>query len=85
MVLKTIDEQTYNRMGRCYHCQIDFEVDLKVEGKWDEWVMKQEKIRWESYLEDLGEARKEIEGIFSTKLANAISNEERNKTRRELS
>ena len=34
LILKTLDQDTYNRMGRCYYCQIDFEMKLKREGKW---------------------------------------------------
>ena len=30
LILKTIDQQTYDRMGRCKYCQIDFEVNLKI-------------------------------------------------------
>ena len=32
MILKDIDQDTYNRMNRCYHCQINFEVDLQNYG-----------------------------------------------------
>ena len=32
MILKDIDQQTYDRMGRCKYCQIDFEMKLKKEG-----------------------------------------------------
>ncbi len=28
LILKTIDQQTYDRMGRCKYCQIDFEMKL---------------------------------------------------------
>ena len=85
LILKTIDEQTYNRMERCYHCQINFEVDLKVEGKWEDWVIEQEKVRWESFLGELEEARSELDGVFDTDLSNALANEERTRTKRELS
>ena len=84
IILKTIDEQTYNRMGRCYHCQIDFEVDLKADGKWKDWVIEQEKVRWESFLGELEESRSELDGVFNKDLSNALANEERNRTKREL-
>ena len=28
LILKTIDQDTYNRMGRCRICQLEFEADL---------------------------------------------------------
>ena len=45
LILKTIDQDTYNRMQRCYHCQIDFECVLKEKGEWEDWVKDQEKLR----------------------------------------
>ena len=35
LILKTIDQQTYNRMGRCRICQLEFEADLHRKGKWN--------------------------------------------------
>ena len=52
MILKDIDQDTYNRMNRCYHCQINFEVDLKAEGKWEDWVKEMEEKRWETILKE---------------------------------
>ena len=37
LILKTIDQQTYNRMGRCKYCQIDFENKLRIKGEYEEW------------------------------------------------
>ena len=28
LILKTVDQETYNRMGRCRICQLEFEADL---------------------------------------------------------
>ena len=36
LILKTIDQQTYNRFQKCKYCQIDFEMKLKKEDKWDD-------------------------------------------------
>ena len=36
LILKTIDQETYNRMGRCRVCQLEFEADLHREGKWND-------------------------------------------------
>ena len=77
MILKDIDQDTYNRMNRCYHCQINFEVDLKVEGKWEDWVKEMEEKRWETILK---EYESEIESNkdanpFDKKVANSLANE----------
>ena len=82
LILKTIDQQTYDRMQRCKHCQIDFEVDLKLEGKWEDWVKEQEEKRWEAvlaeYESEMGEI-KEAKSSFDTTVANAIANHEHRK------
>ena len=77
LILKDIDQDTYNRMNRCYHCQINFEVDLKVEGKWEDWVKEMEEKRWETILK---EYESEIESNkdanpFDKKVANSLANE----------
>tara|TARA_Y100001973_G_scaffold5631_1_gene7852 strand:+ start:877 stop:1338 length:462 start_codon:yes stop_codon:yes gene_type:complete len=82
LILKTIDQDTYNRMGRCYYCQIDFEMKLKREGKWEDWVKEMETKRWEAVL---AEYESEINGIedanspFDKTVANAIANHEHRK------
>ena len=51
---KSFDVDTYNRMGRCYHCQMTFELDLKFMrigengNKWQFWVKLQQLKRWDS-------------------------------------
>ena len=59
-------------MQRCKHCQIDFEVDLKLEGKWEDWVKEQEEKRWEAVLEYESEMSeiKEAKSSFDTIVAN---------------
>ena len=41
LILKTIDQQTYDRMGRCRVCQLEFEADLHEKGNgmngWLRW------------------------------------------------
>ena len=78
LILKTIDQQTYNRMQRCYYCQIDFEVDLKAKNKWEDWVKEMEEKRWETVLKEYEDEMKLFEKTdspFDTKVANALSNE----------
>ena len=79
MILKDIDQQTYDRMGRCKYCQIDFEMKLKKEGKWMDWVKDMEKKRWESVLAEYEAEMKLLDngkGAFDKTVANALANNE---------
>ena len=79
MILKGIDQQTYDRMGRCKYCQIDFEMKLKKEGKWVDWVKDMEKKRWESVLAEYEAEMKLLDngkGAFDKTVANALANNE---------
>ena len=79
MILKDIDQQTYDRMGRCKYCQIDFEMKLKREGKWVDWVKDMEKKRWESVLAEYEAEMKLLDngkGAFDKTVANALANNE---------
>ena len=79
MILKDIDQQTYDRMGRCKYCQIDFEMKLKKEGKWVDWVKDMEKKRWESVLAEYEAEMKLLgnsKGAFDKTVANALANNE---------
>ena len=79
LILKTIDQETYNRMGRCRVCQVEFEADLHRKGKWNDWVADMEKKRWESILAEYEQEMKENKESLALKLdkkvANAISKE----------
>ena len=79
LILKTIDQETYNRMGRCRICQLEFEADLHEKGKWNEWVADMEKKRWESilaeYEQEMGERKESLALKLDKKVANAISKE----------
>ena len=79
LILKTIDQQTYNRFKKCKYCQIDFEMKLKKEDKWEDWVKEMEKQRWEAVL---AEYESEMNGVekadspFDNTVAKAIGNHE---------
>ena len=79
LILKTIDQETYNRMGRCRICQVEFEADLHEKGKWNDWVAEMEKKRWESnlteYEQEMGEKKESLALKLDKKVANAISKE----------
>ncbi len=84
LILKTIDQQTYNRFKKCKYCQIDFEMKLKREGKWEDWVKEMEEKRWEKVL---AEYESEMMGIkdadspFDETVAKAIGNHEQNQSK----
>ena len=82
LILKTLDQDTYNRMQRCYHCQLYFETELKREGKWEDWVKEMETNRWEAVLAEYKSEMKLDEnskGAFDKTVANAIANHEHRK------
>ena len=82
LILKTIDQDTYNRMQRCYHCQINFECELKEKGEWEDWVKEMETKRWETVLaeyESEMNLHDESKGAFDKTVANAIANHEHRK------
>ena len=84
LILKKWDKDTHKADGRCYHCQLDYEVDLKA----DKW------IRWYAYrrlkdLKNMDALHKDMEQwvfsmhehrkgekIFDESVANAIANDE---------
>ena len=79
LILKTIDQQTYNRMKRCKYCQIDFEVKLNRDGKWQEWVTDMEKQRWKSilseYEQEIEELKENKSLSFDKTVTHALSDE----------
>tara|TARA_B100001173_G_C15566047_1_gene370148 strand:- start:2 stop:484 length:483 start_codon:yes stop_codon:yes gene_type:complete len=77
LILKTIDQQTYNRMGRCRVCQLEFEADLHRKGKWQEWVTDMEKQRWESIMKEYNSEMESLKDSdpFDKRVANALSDE----------
>ena len=82
LILKRVDQDTYNRMQRCYHCQLNFEVDLSRKGEWQNWVKEMEEKRWESVLDEYESEMKLIEdgdSPFDTKIANPLANHEHRK------
>ena len=50
LILKTIDQQTYDRFQKCKYCQMEFEANLKRKGEWEDWVKEMEEKRWEAVL-----------------------------------
>ena len=83
LILKAWDKDTHKADGRCYHCQLNYELDLKFDAP----------IRWFAYrrlkdLKNMKSIEKDIEQYieekhkwlqqnpFDEKVANAIANGE---------
>ena len=78
LILKTIDQQTYNRMGRCKYCQLEFEAELHRKGEWKDWVQDQEKKRWEAVMKEYEDEMRDMDTTdspFDKTVANTLSNE----------
>ena len=88
LIFKQRDEDTYNRMGRCFYCQINFEVHLKSKGTWDEWVKDQEMQRWKiikkEFTSILKEMKEQSEKQFDPTIAHAVGNDTQQKNREEI-
>jgi len=74
------DKDTWNRMERCYHCQINFEVDMKGRGVWRYWIRLQELNNMdiiEKELEEMLFVRSVDRNtkLFDMSVANALANE----------
>ena len=78
LILKTIDQQTYNRMQKCQYCQMEFEATLHREGKWNDWVADIEKKRWDGILKEYEQEISEIKqkNPFDKTVANALASNE---------
>ena len=68
-------------MGRCKYCQIDFEMKLKEDGKWKDWVKEMEEKRWETVLKEYEDEMKELveKNPFDKTVANSLANHEHRK------
>ena len=85
---KSFDADTYNRMGRCYKCQVQFEEDLKWNpknkigkngNKWTFWVKLQQLMRWDAIdkeVDQLVEDNYQLDKkkVWDKSVANAMSN-----------
>ena len=78
LILKTIDQQTYNRMQKCQYCQMEFEATLHRDGKWNEWVAEMEQKRWDGILKEYEQELVEIKekNQFDKTVANALASNE---------
>ena len=83
---------TWKRMERCFHCQINYEEDLKAStigekgNKWYFWVKLQMLQRWDAIDQEVQHLVFEnSDNKFNDKsVANALANEEVRKTRQAI-
>jgi len=83
LILKKWDKDTHKADGRCYHCQLNYELDLKFDS-WLRWfayrrlkdfknmkAIEKEMEQWVDEFEKIKE-----ENPFDMKVANALANAE---------
>ena len=58
-IIKPWDKEIFKFNDRCYYCQIDFEAELRGNGKFDEWKEAQDKRIKEEYIKKFEEENKE--------------------------
>jgi len=83
---KSYDVDTHKRMGRCYHCQMDFETMLQSHrigekgNKWQFWVKLNEWRRWDDMMNETDlwakQMKEEEKNLWDMSVANALSNAE---------
>lgn len=81
---KVWDTATVDKSGRCYYCQLDFEVMLKSKpigkngNKWEFWVRLQELSKWISGRNELEafifQQHEERKMTYDMSVANAMTN-----------
>ena len=78
LILKKKDQETWNRFNKCFYCQLNFECELKEQGKWKEWVLEQEKSRWSKIEKEVRVIIKEMQEhhstAFDTDVVHAMTN-----------
>ena len=80
--IKKRDKETFNRMNRCFYCQLDYEVLLKSKtighrgNKWYFWVKLQELKRWETVDKEVEQLVRENSEVKwnDKKFMNALAN-----------
>ena len=83
LIIKKWDKDTYKADGRCYHCQLNYELDLKYDKpiRWFAYrrlkdlknmvSIEKEMVQWVDEME-----RVKSEKVFDKSVANALANGE---------
>ena len=82
-ILKPWDKDTYKADGRCYHCQLNYELDLQFDKPIRWWAYRRLKdlknmTSIEKDMEKWIDEKQELlkDNPFDKKIANALANEE---------
>jgi hypothetical protein len=81
-IIKPWDKDVYKADGRCYHCQLDYEIDLKAKPiMWFAYRRLKDLRNMESLEKDMVQWIEEMEkerqkNPFDMKVANALANGE---------
>ena len=80
---KKWDRDTYKADGRCYHCQLNYELDLKFDSpvRWFAYRRLKDLQNMDSILKDMEQwveekTKLKNEKVFDDKIANALANGE---------
>ena len=83
LILKKWDKDTYKADGRCYHCQMNYELDLKFDApiRWFAYRRLKDFKNLESIQKEMVQWIDELEkerstNPFDMKVANALANGE---------
>jgi ribosomal protein L37AE/L43A len=50
---KKLDDKFWRLFGHCWNCQLDFEHQLRLEGKYNEWSTNRAKNNQKAWVEDM--------------------------------
>tara|TARA_R100000008_G_scaffold54092_1_gene32943 strand:+ start:42 stop:545 length:504 start_codon:yes stop_codon:yes gene_type:complete len=85
LIVKPWDRDTFKADGRCYHCQLNFELDLKFDKpiKWFAYRRLKDLINMEAIEKDMEQwvdaiTEERKQNPFDMKVANALANGEVN-------
>ena len=83
LIIKKWDKDVYKADGRCYHCQLNFEIDLEIDSKlrWFAYRRLKDFKNMESLEKDMEQWVEEItkerkKNPFDETVANALANGE---------
>ena len=82
LILKPWDKDTHKADGRCYHCQLNYELDLKFDKpiRWFAYRRLKELTNMKSIENDMEQwidelEKRQQEKIFDMSVANAMAND----------
>ena len=50
---KKLDDKFWRLFGHCWDCQLEFEHQLRLEGKYDEWAISRAKNNQKAWVDDM--------------------------------